>query len=149
MLNVLNKESNISLRIIDYLCTNYAKHKDVVYFIGNRKAPFNLYLDYRSQLKAYSKLQFDPFKRHARIIISVPTNLVSTGKLETTVAQLNFFRWLIDCKVLEYLEIEENYKNIDKHMSQSSKKNVTVKKKESTFTAAAKRHNLSVTVTFQ
>lgn len=151
LLSILGKEGNISLRIVDYLCTNYAKHNDVVYYIGNKKTPFNLYLDYRAQLKAYSKMQFDPFKRHKRITINVPTNLYQSGKLETTVAQLNFFKWAIDSKVLEYLENETNYKNVDKHMTknQTTKKASTTKKKESIFTGTAKRHNLQVTVTFQ
>ena len=146
MINILVKKSKISLRVIDFLCTNYAKHNDIVYYIGNKQTPFNLFLDYRSQLKAYSKLQFDPFKRHNRITINVPKTIVESGTLETTVAQLNFFKWAIDCKVLDYLEQSSNLKNVDSHMNRTLKKSKT---ETSVFTTSAKKHNLKVTVTFK
>lgn len=152
VVDILEKRSKISLRIVDYLCTNYAKQNDVVYYTGNRKTPFNLYLDYRSQLKAYSKMQFDPFKRHQRITINVPTNINHDGKLQTTVAQLNFFRWAIDNKVIEYLEDPKTLEKIDKSMNQSQtkKKQCEFKgEKTNVFTTTTKRHNLQVTVTFQ
>ena len=148
IVNILFKKSKISLRVIDYLCTNYAKHNDVVYFIGNKKIPFNLFLDYRSQLKAYSKLQFDPFKRHNRININVPQSIIESEILETTVAQLNFFKWAIENKVLDYLEQSNNLKTIDSHMNSNLKK--TIKKSETKiFTTSAKKHDLKVTVTFK
>ena len=148
LLNVLLKKSKISLRVVDYLCTNYSKHHDVMYYIGNRKTPFNLFLDYRSQLKAYSKLQFDPFKRHDRITINVPKNLVDCGTLETTVAQLNFFKWAIESKILDYLEQPKNLKIIDTHMNNTLKKNKS-KSDTNVFTTSAKKHDLKVTVTFK
>ena len=44
---ILSKDSPISLRIIDYLCTNYAKHEAVVYYLRpSDTTPFNLYLQY-------------------------------------------------------------------------------------------------------
>ena len=147
-MNILLKKSKISLRVVDYLCTNYSKHHDVMYYIGNRKTPFNLFLDYRSQLKAYSKLQFDPFKRHDRITINVPTNLVDCGTLETTVAQLNFFKWAIESKILDYLEQPNNLKTIDTHMNNTLKKNKS-KSDTKVFTTTAKKHDLKVTVTFK
>ena len=89
------KKCKISLRIIDYLCTNYAKNECVLYYLQPKdKSPFNLYLQYRSQLKAYSKMQFDPFRRHNRI--SIVCKHTENKKLETTVAQLNFFKWAIN-----------------------------------------------------
>lgn len=152
VVDILEKKSKVSLRIVDYLCTNYAKQHDVVYYIGNRKTPFNLYLDYRSQLKAYSKMQFDPFKRHQRITINVPTSIKQEGKLETTVAQLNFFKWAIDNKVLEYLDDHKNMEKIDKNMNQTQvkkKQPESKSKKTNVFTTTTKRQNLQVTVTFQ
>jgi hypothetical protein len=138
LLNVLSKDSTVSLRAIDYLCTNYAKTQDVLYDIG--KIPFNLYLSYRSQLKAYSKMQFDPFRRHERIFLNVPNG----QPLETTVAQLNFFKWAIEKKVIDWYK--SNSTKIEKEMiEQGSKK---TKKKSSELQKHAKRHNVHITVTF-
>ena len=77
----LSKDSKISLRIFDFLCTKYIKTNNVIYYIekNGRKIPFNLNVAYKAQLKAYSKLQFDPFKRHERI--DIECNLSPNKKL--------------------------------------------------------------------
>lgn len=98
---VLGKQSTVSLRILDWLVTNYAKKHNVVYTLcrddGNARS-FNLFVDYKSQLKAYSKKYFDPFCRRDRIEY---TN--SDGEIfYTTVGQLNFFRWAITNMVIKY-----------------------------------------------
>ena len=140
------KQGNVSLRIIDYLCTNYAKNECVLYYLQPKdKSPFNLYLQYRSQLKAYSKMQFDPFRRHNRI--TIPCKYGENGKLETTVAQLNFFKWAIENKVLDYLENETNRKKIEKHMVSKQEKSTKPQVKE--LSGKTKRHNIQVTVTFK
>jgi len=149
LLNVVCNKKGISLRIIDYLCTNYAKTFDVVYYI-DKHTPFNLYLQYRAQLKAYSKMQFDPFRRHNRIIISVPVAYCESGKLETTVAQLNFFKWAIDNNVMKYLENPDVLKKVEAHMNKNTKssdKKAAIKSDR--VYASAKRHNINVTVTFK
>ena len=137
---IVEGKSKISLRAIDFLCTNYAKKNDIVYYIG--KSPFNLFLMYRGQLKAYSKLQFDPFRRHSRIQIACPHS--PNRKLETTVAQLNFFKWAFENKVLDYLT--NNLGKIETSMGSitTKKQNITASVKK-----VAKRHNVKVTVTFQ
>ena len=46
------KKGNISLRIIDYLCTNYAKNECVLYYLQPKdKTPFNLYYNIEVSLK--------------------------------------------------------------------------------------------------
>lgn len=137
LMNVLSKENQISLRSVDYLCTNYAKNHDVIYNIG--KTPFNLYLNYRSQLKAYSKMQFDPFRRHERIFLKLNNN----EPVETTVAQLNFFKWAIEKKVLDWYKA--NSAKVEKDMSNTTQKS---KKKSGELQKQAKRHNVNITVTF-
>ena len=54
MLEIINGESSISLRIVDWFATNYAKQKFTLYQLenGNR---FKVYNDYKLKLKAYSK----------------------------------------------------------------------------------------------
>lgn len=115
MIPILTQKSKISLRLLDWFVTNYAKKKNIAYFFdvkdknGNSKQQyFNVFLKYKSQLKAYSKQQFDPFCRKWKL---VKGNKIYCGihfyykkdhYVETTVGQLNFFRWIIANKVLDY-----------------------------------------------
>lgn len=97
---VLRNESRISLRILDWLVTNYSKKRNVTYLVQGPDGPqvFNLFLQYKSQLKAYSKKHFDPFCRRERLAF-----LDARGQqFETTVGQLNFFRWALVNGVIEY-----------------------------------------------
>ena len=139
MLRIITGESKISLRIIDWFATNYAKKYYTLYVVsGNR---FKVYDDYKLKLKAYSKARFDPFCRWDRI--SIP---YTEGKsIETTIGQLNFFKWAIENKVVDY--IEDNYSEIEKDMNN---RNSTSKRKE-TLTdntkTRKKREELSVSAT--
>jgi hypothetical protein len=63
------------------------------------------------KLKAYSKKKFDPFCRWDRI--NVPYK--DTMCVQTTLGQLNFFKWTIENKILEY--IENNYSTIENDMN--------------------------------
>ena len=54
MLNIINGNSKISLRIVDWFSTNYSKKYFTMYDIHN-KPRFKVYEDYKLMLKAYSK----------------------------------------------------------------------------------------------
>ena len=88
--SILNGTSNLSLRLIDWFVTNYAKKYNVAYMTKNQKHVI-VYLSYKSHLKAYSKKMFDPFCRWKRI---------QFRGLDTTVGQLNFFEWAVQDEVL-------------------------------------------------
>jgi hypothetical protein len=122
MLRIINGESKISLRIVDWFATNYAKKFYTVYNINEPDNPerFKVYNDYKLKLKAYSKKRFDPFCRWERICIPYKGD----NCIQTTLGQLNFFKWAIEYKVLDY--IEKNYDIIEADMNarnSSSKKN--------------------------
>jgi len=145
MLKIITGESKISLRIVDWFATNYAKKYYTLYVIkstdNNSTKRFKVYDDYKLKLKAYSKKRFDPFCRWERI--SIP---YTNGKfIETTIGQLNFFKWAIENKVVDY--IEENYTDIEKDMNN---RNSTSKRKE-TITENSKtrkkREELSISAT--
>ena len=73
LISIINGESFLSLRVIDYFVTNYAREKEIIYEItstdsNKRVEKFMVYYSYKSQLKAYSKKQFDPFCRRERIL---------------------------------------------------------------------------------
>jgi len=109
MLSIINGNSRISLRIVDWFATNYAKKYYTVYDINNLR--FKVYIDYKLKLKAYSKRRFDPFCRWDRIII--PYN--HTSSIQTTIGQLNFFKWALENGVVDY--IDNNYLSIEKDMN--------------------------------
>ena len=144
MLKIITGESKISLRIVDWFATNYAKKNYTLYTfsdINENIIRFKVYFDYKLKLKAYSKKRFDPFCRWDRISIPYKNDTC----IETTIGQLNFFKWAIENKVIEY--IEENYDTIEKDMNN---RNSTSKRKE-TITDNAKtrkkREELSISAT--
>ena len=144
LISILNGEKRISLRIIDWFVTNYSKNNieyiirsknispkrntlknkykpqkktkinDKKYIKENRS--INIYLNYKSQLRAYSKKQFDPFCRRNRINFYFN----DTEFITTTVGQLNFFRWALQNNVIDY--IMKNYETIEKDMNINTKK---------------------------
>ena len=125
MLRIITGESKISLRIVDWFATNYAKKHYTLYTIDqttdNMVRRFKVYDDYKLKLKAYSKRRFDPFCRWDRISIPYKDDKC----IETTIGQLNFFKWALENKVVEY--ISNNYDTIEKDMNN---RNSTSKRKE-------------------
>ena len=110
MLPIIMGESKISIRVLDWFVTNYSKTKKVYYKID--KDIFNVWINYKDQLDGYRKKMFDPFCRSKRI----PFYYNETQYIITTVAQLNFFKWAIINKVLDY--VDDNFKDIYKDMQQ-------------------------------
>jgi hypothetical protein len=120
MLNIITGESKISLRIVDWFVTNYAKKYYTVYCLADGRR-FKVYVDYKLKLKAYSKGRLDPFCRRDRL--SIPYEAGTS--IETTIGQLNFFKWAFENNVIQY--IEENYADIESDMNA---RNSTSKRKE-------------------
>ena len=139
MLKIITGECKTSLRIVDWFATNYAKKYYTTYLIGvNQERRFKVYIDYKLKLKAYSKKRFDPFCRWDRISIPYKNNTF----IETTIGQLNFFKWALENKVIDY--IEENYETIEKDMNN---RNSTSKRKNTLIDNAKtrkKREELSI-----
>jgi hypothetical protein len=70
-MNAQTQKKAVSLRLLDWLVTNYACERKVSYRRrkdeGNPIAqPFNLYGSYRSHLRTFRKTNFDPFRRGER-----------------------------------------------------------------------------------
>lgn len=145
MLKIITGDSKISLRIVDWFATNYAKKFYTLYTIDqtedNIARRFKVYDDYKLKLKAYSKKRFDPFCRWDRISIPYKNGTF----IETTIGQLNFFKWALENKVVDF--IEENYDTIEKDMNN---RNSTSKRKETIVDNSKtrkKREELSVSAT--
>ena len=141
--DILNGKSELSLRLIDWFVTNYAKKYNISYMSRDNRHTV-VYLSYKSHLKAYSKKMFDPFCRDKRI---------KFHDVETTVGQLNFFEWAITDDVLDY--IERNHEVIHKDMETRihEKTNVETNKKRHELSRSAtnslKRHDVKVIIRFE
>ena len=130
----------ISLRILDWFVTNYSKKFNISYQVelNDKIKNFIVYLDYKAQLKAYSKKQFDPFCRRERILF-----FDHDGKeIITTVGQLNFFRWSLENKILDY--ILDNFEIIENDMNNSLR---NLYKKKDGQKSRRKRTELSISAT--
>ena len=114
MLSVINGTTNISLRIMDWFVTNYSKKHYTVYDLvgsGVGAKRFKVYVDYKLKLRAYSKKRFDPFCRWDRINVPYKNGTY----IQTTLGQLNFFKWAIENEVIRY--IQDNYSAIEADMN--------------------------------
>jgi len=153
---IILAESSISIRLIDWFVTNYAKKNNIIYKLDDTDDDnniFNVYIEYKCQLKSYKKKLFDPFCRKNKIyfyynLFDNPVDETNTKKhsgIITTIGQLNFFRWAIKYDIIKYIENNSNiiYQdmilNNKKLFSENSSEN-----NNSTSETKKKRHELSV-----
>jgi hypothetical protein len=145
---IIDGKHELSLRMIDWLVTRYAKTNNIIYWINettdniyyhlpdnynNEKyKKITLYLDYRAQLKSFKKFNFDAFRRHDRISFKINNDDDNDEDkyIETTIGQLNFFKWAFNTKIITYAI--ENQKKIYENMSKFSyKKQIKISNKNS------------------
>lgn len=115
---IARQEYEISLRLLDYTMTNWAK-KTTVMLSAHRSpgqegsAPWALFSLYKDWLRFYRRRGFDPFRRRERIFFDAASKDGGSERLQTTVAQLNFLRWAKIYGILDYVllnkeQIEED-----------------------------------------
>ena len=150
--SIIDSKFELSLRMIDWLVTHYAKTHNVIYWICynneqlynnypsdiencDKYKKVNLYLDYRAHLKSYTKFNFDSFRRHDRItfILDKEKSII----IETTLGQLNFFRWAFNNRIIEYAL--QNQNKIYENMSKYSYKKQNKKQKQNKYSLIPKQ----------
>lgn len=135
LLPILQGSSPISLRLVDYFVTNYAKKSNTSYMLNGRH--FLVYFNYKRELNAYSKRLFDPFCRRERIMFQAR----GVEPFVTTVGQLNFFRWFIEKDIYEF--VSSRREDIEKDMNSTLKQHYS----RSNTTASTKRTETATTAT--
>lgn len=110
ILPIINGEDDVSLRLVDWFVTNYAK-KALTSYTNMSGRRFVVHVEYKLRLRSYRKRQFDPFCRWERIEIPYRDGAVVT----TTIGQLNFFKWALDNKVIQF--IRDNRKAVEADMN--------------------------------
>lgn len=164
--NIIHGKDNISLRLIDWFVTNYSKKTNVVYILNKKEGKIiqdkirnsenlyqiNVFQEYKSQLKAFSKKKFDPFCRRERINFNCRDKVINT-----TLGQLNFFRWAISNRIIDYIEINKSQIEDDMNISlktikDTEKKNKNGRKSRQELSKSALRglnkNKLSVCISF-
>lgn len=167
LLSVLSDDKSISLRSIDWFITNYSKKNNIYYLIYTNKNGnpsfddenneyrnnMNVFHSYKSQLKAYSKKRFDPFCRRDRLLFKIDDD----HSVETTIGQLNFFKWAISNLVVDYIElykdeIEHDMNTSLKIMKENSDKKDGSRKKRQELSLSATRglkmNHIPIEITF-
>lgn len=99
----INKQSPVSLRVIDWLITRYSKECAIVI------DGVNLHQSYNDCLRTHRRSNFDVFRRRNRVRFSYG------GSYEyTTIAQLNFLIWAHRIRLFDYAT--EHLGELEAHM---------------------------------
>jgi hypothetical protein len=104
ILPIVTGTSELSLRVLDYFVTNYSKNNSIN--LGNKNnTKYNVYQDYKNKLKSYNKRFFDPFCRinKKNVTNKIAFKYDDEKYIVTTIGQLNFFRWAIRNKIIDYV----------------------------------------------
>lgn len=151
MIAIIDGDSDISLRMLDWFITRYANKHNTTYCKQNDDNDrFNVHISYKAQLKSYKKRYFDPFRRRRKFIYRYDTN-DKTKFMYTTIGQLNFFKWAFSNGVIKF--VEDNYDTILEAMIESNKEDKIKKlnkisdSEKSTTTQKSKESTKKKTVT--
>ena len=124
---ILERKSYMSLRLIEYFVMKYSRRHHSCAMVeqnGVRRFSF-FYAEYKSFLLSYPKKLFDPFRRNDNSLA-----LDFNGRqVQTSIGQLNFFKWAVHHGVLDY--IREHLQHIQDEM----KRDRNMKKKKDSVTS--------------
>lgn len=108
---IIEENSEISLRILDWFITNYSKKIRTV----TNSDIIDVYLNYKLQLRSFSKSLFDPFSRKHKIAFYY----TDINFINTSCGQLCFFKWCFENGILDY--VKKNFDIIEADMKNSMK----------------------------
>lgn len=111
---LVQQETSLSLRALDWLVTNYAKRHNVVCATLKGES-FNIHQGYRATLGVNKRRNFDPFRRRMRLQV----DLDHDQSVESTVGQVNFLHWAHVNGVLRFLR--ENIAAIEAEMNETTR----------------------------
>lgn len=149
--DIVDQKSVISLRVLDWFVVNYAKKHKII--INNGFRFFDVYQEYKLQLRAYSKGFLDIFNRKNKIQFHYGEQ--ECEFIETSCGQLCFFRWLFQNNIIEYVEkyldiIETDMKD-SLRVKKDSLKKCTVQKRSPLSMPASRsitKQNQRITLNF-
>lgn len=137
MVKIIENDDSISLRLLNWFAMKHSatmQSLEITNTDGNVEL-FDVKISYRARLNTHSKKYFDPFRRGRKF--DYPYDKTDKTKtVETTLCQLNFFRWLFMHDLLDYVEdhFEElknkmgTFNNGEKKKKEAKKEKEKVKK---------------------
>lgn len=136
MLEIINGDSDISIRLLDWFVSNYSKEYNTTYKIklNDTIDSFCIYNEYQNQLGGYSKDYFDPFCRKKKIsYLYKDRDNKNSIAFKSSIGQLNFFQWAIRNRIIPYVrkhidEIESDMKTRTKESKQKKIENLSAEK---------------------
>ncbi|AGF85657.1 hypothetical protein QJ854_gp125 [Moumouvirus goulette] len=87
--------SEISLKLIDWFVTKYSKKYNIIF--GNN---FNVYEEYRFEIRTHKKEYFDIYCRKHKGIFYVDYN----NQIKLSIGQINFFNWCLKNDIINYIK---------------------------------------------
>jgi hypothetical protein len=125
---IIERKSNISLRIIDWFINSYSKENSLALPIYNKKGKLKnhcyIWNSYKNTLRSFHGEYFEIYKRSDLITLEYNQN----KKLDTTLAQLNFFKWALEHNIISY--IKNNFNLLGSQLYTSDRKYIKITKKE-------------------
>lgn len=138
MVKIINNEHLISLRLLNWFAMKYSATMQALEITkeDGKVELFDVKISYRARLDTHSKKYFDPFRRGPKFEYQYD-NDNKTKTVETTLCQLNFFRWVFLHDLLTF--VEENFDELKNKMGTF---NATEKKKKEVKKEKAKKKNI-------
>jgi DNA-binding transcriptional regulator GbsR (MarR family) len=136
MINIIEGQSCISLRILDWVVTKYSK-KRISLGVSKSAEVFDIRISYKAQLKGYKKRYFDPFRRKKKFFYPCTEDgyKMESGETKhiwTTLGQLNFFRWAFNNEIIKYVDnnLHQIITEMNNYNKDEKKKKLTMKETE-------------------
>ena len=150
---IINQEDDISLRLIDWTLTNYAKKHCIKYQLSNGRI-IDVHQSYKNFMTSYRRnILFDLFRRGKCSKVIYGNQKLS---LLTGIKQLNSFRFILEIELVDY--IRKNKEKIETDMrislrrSAANKKNAKTRKKRQELSTSiykkCMKHYYKTTITF-
>lgn len=97
--SIIQSTSKVSLRLVYWFITKHAKGNKTIFTLNT---PLHkLHADYKKWLKIHKNVNFDPFSRVNKVKKTVKFTFMDIT--QTTLGQLNFFRWATTYNVIQYI----------------------------------------------
>lgn len=131
MLSIINGESKVSIRVIDWFVSNYSNRHSSTYILKIKgiEDSFDVNSRYKMELRKHTKKYFDPFCRVPKLFYNYKdVNGKNPVTFMTSIGQLNFFMWALKHKVIDYVTDKNHLEMIENDMRRMAKLNKERKK---------------------
>lgn len=112
LLPCINQSSPVSLRLLDWIVTNYSKEYRLV--LHHQKYSIHVHEQYRNAMHTWGCKYFAPFRRGNKVVF-----IFKNEHYSTTLGQLNFMHWCSRTGLLDYAL--DHLEEIRDHMQYHSK----------------------------